>query len=79
MEAASVDQGDDREHEAAALGGVSKDQGPYIEEGWGIYDDSADMDRAIVMSDAYYGDGSSVVELCLTLKMPAMLQNVEIL
>ena len=31
----------------------------YQEEGWGIYDDSADMDRAVVISDAYYGDGSS--------------------
>lgn len=51
----------------------------YIEEGWGIYDDSADVDRAVVLSDAYYGDGSSVVELCLALKMPTMLQNVEIL
>lgn len=35
----------------------------YLEEGWGIYDDSADMNRAIVLSDAYYGDRSSVVEL----------------
>lgn len=51
----------------------------YIEEGWGIYDDSADMDRAVVLSDAYYGDGSSVVQLCLALKMPTMLQNLEIL
>ena len=32
----------------------------YLEEGWGIYDDTADVDRAIVLSDAYYGDGSSV-------------------
>ena len=35
----------------------------YIEEGWGIYDDTADLDRAIVCSDAYYGDMSSVVWL----------------
>lgn len=33
----------------------------YKEEGWGIYDDSSDMDRAVVLSDAYYGDASSVV------------------
>lgn len=35
----------------------------YIEEGWGIYDDTADMDRAVVISDAYYGNASSVVQL----------------
>lgn len=36
-----------------------KDQ--YVEEGWGIYDESADIDRAIILSDAYYGVGSSSV------------------
>lgn len=35
----------------------------YVAEGWGIYDDTADLDRAVVLSDAYYGDGSSVVRL----------------
>ena len=35
----------------------------YKAEGWGIYDDSADMDRAVVISDAYYGDPSSIVPL----------------
>lgn len=48
----------------------------YIEEGWGIYDDTADMDRAVVLSDAYYGDGSSVVQLCREKGMPVMVQNV---
>ena len=33
----------------------------YIKEGWGIYDDTPDMDRAIVCSDCYYGDQSSMV------------------
>lgn len=51
----------------------------YQEERWGIYDDSADLDRAIVVSDAYYGDGSSVVQLCRKAKMPVMMQNVEVL
>lgn len=50
----------------------------YIAEGWGIYDATADMDRAIALSDAYYGDGSSVVHLCREAGMPVMLQNVEI-
>lgn len=50
----------------------------YKEQGWGIYDDSADLDRALVMSDAYYGDPSSLVELCKSIGMPVMIQNVEI-
>lgn len=49
----------------------------YVEEGWGIYDDSADLDRAVVLSDAYYGDGSSVVGLCREKGMPVMVQDVE--
>lgn len=50
----------------------------YREEGWGIYDDSADMDRAVVLSDAYYGDQSSVVQLYQETGKPIMIQNVEI-
>lgn len=25
----------------------------YRQEGWGIYDDSSDMDRTVILSDAY--------------------------
>ena len=50
----------------------------YREEGWGIYDDSADMDRAIVLSDAYYGDQSSLVQIYQATGKPIMLQNVEV-
>lgn len=50
----------------------------YRAEGWGIYDDSADMDRAIVLSDAYYGDRSSVVQVYQETGKPVMIQNVEI-
>lgn len=49
----------------------------YIEEGWGIYDDSAELDRAMVVSDAYYGDGSSVMQLCREKGMPVMMQSVD--
>lgn len=35
----------------------------YKKEGWGIYDDTADMERAVILSDVYYGDGSSVKRL----------------
>lgn len=49
----------------------------YLNEQWGIYDDSADLDRAIAISDAYYGDGSSLVQLCQSVGMPVMIQNVD--
>lgn len=48
----------------------------YQEQGWGIYDDTADLDRAVALSDAYYGDGSSVVELFKVLGKPVMIQDV---
>ncbi|MEZ3474981.1 MAG: hypothetical protein K1W27_19710 [Lachnospiraceae bacterium] len=50
----------------------------YLTEGWGIYDDSAELDRAIVLSDAYYGDHSSIVQLYQQTGKPIMMQNVEI-
>ncbi|MDE5698437.1 MAG: hypothetical protein K2I96_13680 [Lachnospiraceae bacterium] len=51
----------------------------YLAGGWGIYDETADVDRAVVLSDAYYGDGSSVVQLYRQTGKPVMIQNVEIL
>ncbi len=51
----------------------------YLEEGWGIYDETADVDRAIVLSDAYYGDGSSVVTMYQQTGKPVMIQDVKIL
>lgn len=47
----------------------------YQEEGWGIYDESADIDRAIVLSDAYYGDMSSVVELYRQTGKPILIES----
>ena len=51
----------------------------YKIEAWGIYDDTPDMDRAVVLSDAYYGDWSSIVWLYQKTKKPIMIQNAEIL
>lgn len=51
----------------------------YIKQGWGIYDETADVDRAVVLSDAYYGDSSSVVQLYKQTGKPVMIQNVEII
>lgn len=50
----------------------------YREEGYGIYDDTADIDRAIAIADAYYGDPSSVVSLCVHAGIPVMLQNPDV-
>ena len=35
----------------------------FLQAGWGIYDDTHELERAIAWSDAYYGDGSSLVFL----------------
>jgi hypothetical protein len=48
----------------------------YRQAGWGIYDDTAELDRAVVAADAYYGDPSSLVQLFRTLGKPIMIQNV---
>lgn len=49
----------------------------YKEEGWGIYDDTSDMDRAVVISDGYYGDSSSVVKVYQETGKPVMIQNAK--
>ncbi len=51
----------------------------YLAEGWGIYDDTPDIDRAIVISDAYYGDPSSVAEMYKQTGKPVMIQNADII
>jgi hypothetical protein len=42
-----------------------------------IFDDSADLHRAIAMSDIYYGDGSSVVPLYKATGKPMIYQNIK--
>ena len=51
----------------------------YCREGWGIYDDTSDIDRAVILSDVYYGDPSSVVQLCKKAGKLCMIQDVEML
>lgn len=53
-----------------------KDQ--YIQEAWGILDDTTDLDRAVAVSDGYYGDMSSVLQLFKKTGKAAMLQDVKI-
>jgi len=47
----------------------------YVAEGWGIYDDTADLDRAVALSDAYYGDYSSVAQLFTLTGKETMIQH----
>ena len=51
----------------------------YRADRWGIYDDSPELDRAIALCDGYYGDHSSLVQLCQEVGKPIMIQDVEIL
>ena len=50
----------------------------YRSENWGIYDDTPDLHRAIAVSDAYYGDISSLVDLYRLTGKPIMIQSTEV-
>lgn len=51
----------------------------YKQERIGIYDDSKELHRAIDLADAYYGSGSSVVELFRQQGKPVMLMSSKII
>jgi len=50
----------------------------YKNEGWGIYDDSSDLHRAIAWSDGFYGDWSSVLLMFQYAGKPVMLADTTI-
>lgn len=50
----------------------------YIAGGWGIYDDTPSYDMAFAVSDAYYGDYSSLVQLYQATGKPLLTQCVEV-
>lgn len=50
----------------------------YKDEKWGIYDDTADMERSIALSDAYYGSESSVTVVYRQTGKPVLLHNEKI-
>jgi hypothetical protein len=50
----------------------------YKNEDYGIYDDTPDLHRAIVMSDAYYGSAGSLLCLYGITGKPMMLDNPKI-
>jgi hypothetical protein len=47
----------------------------YKAAGIGIYDDTPDLHRALVWSDAYYGDGGSLMQMCGVAGKPIMIQD----
>ncbi len=50
----------------------------YKLRAFGIFDDTADVHRAISISDAYYGDNGSMVALYRETGKPCMIQNVKV-
>ena len=58
--------------------GYLKLEQEYINESIGIYDDTGDLNRAICYSDAYYGDGSSVLTLYSYTDKPYLIENLGI-
>ena len=51
----------------------------YRQSGWGIYDETAELERAIAWSNGYYGDVSSVAELYKVTGKPVMIQNIQMM
>lgn len=49
----------------------------FRQEGWGIFDDTPDPNLAMAISDAYYGDWSSVFIIYRVTDKPVLIQNVE--
>ena len=62
----------------AALEEYMKIVNEFREGQWGIYDDSPDMERAIAISDAYYGSQSSVLPLYKSTGKPVLLHNINV-
>ena len=48
----------------------------YRRENWGVYDDTAELERAVAWTDGYYGDGSSVVQLYEETYKPILIQAI---
>ena len=48
----------------------------YKQEGWGIYDDTPDLHRAIAWTDAYYVDMSSLVAMYGVTGKPVMISSI---
>ena len=51
----------------------------YKQANLGIYDNTTDSNRAIIWTDLYYGDSSSLLVLYLIAGKPAILQDIDVL
>ncbi|MBR4026829.1 MAG: CDP-glycerol glycerophosphotransferase family protein [Lachnospiraceae bacterium] len=51
----------------------------YKKQQWGIYDESSDLNRAITISDAYFGSIGSVWSLYKYTRKPMLIQDYDIL
>ena len=51
----------------------------YQVEGWGVYDDTKDDERAVMLCDAYYGDIGDLAQKCRMAGKPVMIQAVDII
>jgi len=51
----------------------------FKQEGFGIYDDTPDLHRALSYADAYYGDGGSLFPMFALTGKPLMRQDVDAL
>ncbi|MEF9940866.1 MAG: CDP-glycerol glycerophosphotransferase family protein [Lachnospiraceae bacterium] len=60
------------------LGAYRELERQYKEEQIGIFDDSADLHRALTMADAYIGDYSSLLPMFSICNKPAMILDVHI-
>ncbi len=49
----------------------------YKQGGYGIFDDTPDLNRALCLTDCYYGDWSSLVTLYQCTGKPVMIQNAQ--
>lgn len=50
----------------------------YQKEGWGIYDESTDLKKLVLLADAYYGDSCRMIQLSREAGIPIMLQDINI-
>lgn len=51
----------------------------YEKAGWGVLDTSGDLHRAIAISDGYYGDWSSLIDLYKMTGKPIMISSDDVL
>lgn len=65
-----------QEHKPQGKGSDENNKNKMKLKGTFIYDDSPDLHRAIEMSDAYFGDGSSIVELYKLTGKPILIQSI---